>query len=1487
MFRYRHFWIPLGLAALLLLGAAPCRPQYSATLFVQPFPSPYPGDWQTNPTIAYLTATNSTGLPGSVRVTLRISRNSDGVQILSGTSNVLIIPPSPPATILNNTQFLDLSNVTYDGSFRNKVITTGRLPEGEYLACADLKDPGGKVLVSNVCSQPFTVVYPSSPTLLYPANEDSLIQQYPVFQWTPTTAPPAFAIHYHLKMVEMLPGQVPAQALASTSLPQYEDQNITATNLVYPLSALILKEGSTYAWWVQALDQNNSPATTNNGYSEIFTFTYKGTPIIPPTPPKPIAATPTLSVESPEEGSSWKPVAVPQFKLKLEPAINSSGLSHGQLRIWEMDRKGQASDKVMAGTPLVTTEFDSSSTLVTLTTPDSGSTILTWRLDTSRADQHFKPSQGKWYMWKVDLSVDSSTIRADGARCPGTALASEATSFKCDTSAAESDSGACKDVCSIDPPSDQDPYTGTFNPGDSIKAGRFTMVITEVQGTGFGLSGKGEIAISLLNARLVVEFNGIRVNKSKQMIDGEIKGSQSKGSPLTDAEANNLGSALDLSKEKIEAIHTLASSAERAVTGLSGASAVSLPLGLDNVIGGERYVIGIIGIVFKPTAAYLNAAIAYPLSDLGQDIGVGLGARDICFSPDGFGGNGLVTLYLAEDLGYRNDDSWSFAFLAPKSGEKGCYITFDCHGFKQFHLSAAVQFPRTWLRPYPTDDGTSKVTATFETTVGRGGNFLVSAGIDECEITSAPGFVMQVKDLTFDHSSEENPDGIVFPSGYNGTKDKTWTGFFIKKALISLPPQLRTFDASQPPQVVVENLLINKSGLTGNFRAENVFMYPHGNFGEWGGSLDTLGVNVVNSSLTRGWLTGRIKMPIAEAPVRYTATLARPSTDDTSRTLSYAFVLQPDSTLTADLWKAKISLSSASSITIGNDNAEKKLVASAVLSGNVSIAGNIGGLPNVDLPGIEFQDLKLQTVSPYFQNGTWSFASPEKKLAGFPISISHISLENTQRDGKELSGLKFTVSVNLSPGTSAVSGGTTLTLWGALDKSSTGHVFSFYGVDLDSIGVNADLGPVSVVGYVNFYREDSVFGTGFRGQVNADILKRIAVTSTVQFGQVGGFRYFYVDAKGAFNPGIAFGTTGVGFYGLGGGFWWNMKREGTADPEVPTSCALAGSPPGATASGMKFVPSEGAFGFKAMVVLGTYPSPVSFNADVAMEVELQQTSTGVSIGRITLEGNGYMMAGLTEREKAKVTCAANIAYDFPTSTLHGVFAVDIHASPITGSGQMVVHIEPSTWYMKIGEPSSRITLRLADWLTTDAYLMIGKSLPPPPAPPQRVIAILGSPSTTRDSRIAAGDGFAFGASVSFSTGRQYYLIFYGDVSAGGGFDIALLNQKKCPGINGWQAQGQLYAYVDASVGLHVDIGFYTYYPCGHWWCYVCKWCRNGYVGYRGDYEILGVHAAALLAAGGPNPLWVNGTVAGNYSILGGLVKGSCSFKFSKGTECTL
>ncbi len=1466
--------------SFLLIFFSVARGQFNANLFIQPNPSPYPGDWETNPSIGFLTLVNGGAAPRQVSFNLRISPSSGGAPLVSGSSRLLTILPGPQPTILNNTEFLDLRNVRYNASIRTQVVRSGRFPEGTYVACLDVLDANGAVILANVCSAPFTIIYPNAPYLVSPADRDTARQQYPVFTWTPATAPVGFSVHYELTLVEVLPGQVPAQALAANVPPQYANTSLITPSLIYPVDALPLKEEKTYAWWIQALDQNGYPVSTNNGRSQIFTFVFKSQ--IGPPPPAPRKECFVMAAASPPDNGTTAEAKI-KFAVEATPALNGGNLAIRTIRIWKLKDSSGTGSSVQDEAPRFTSSLAVSPATLALSDVDTTGT----RLDVlmGAGDSVFTPESGQWYIWQFVLKgMSGMAMRKDGKSCDVDTAASPFFKFVFRPSEIAEDTGACRDVCSATAPADQTPAAFSISQGDTLRVGKFTLVLTEAGGGAGSLSGKGEILVPLLNARVAVEFSGLKVNGSREVYDGEVTGRQAAASPLSAAVANGLGGALNLDSAQISSVSSLAAQGENLVSALAGKRAVFLPIGLDNVVAGQRYVVGIIGMVFTPTGAFLNAAASIPLPDLGPGIGLGFGARSICFSPSGFGGNGNVTLYLASDIGYQQDSSWGFRFLAPSQSDSGCYVAMDCHGFKRCRVSAQVEFPRSWLVPSP-DDGSGKVKASFKALVSRGSGWMAAASLDRCELAGAPGFVLEVQEMTFDKSSLENPPDIFFPADYTGIRDETWTGFFIKRATVALPPQLSSFTNTQP-LLAVQNLIIGRGGVTGSFRAENIFAYPQANFGGWGGSLDTLAIEVVCSSLRQGWIKGKISLPIATDTLLYSATLSRPSKTD-QKGLTYAFVISPGDSFHVDLWKARLLLDRTSNIEITNDNPTRTLTASALLNGSLSVVGDIGGISGVNMPGLGFQNLKLSSAKPYFTNGTWSFASPQKGVAGFPVSISGIGMESRTEGGKDLSGLKFTLSVQLSPGSNAISGGTTLTLWGELNSGGPQR-FRFHSIALDSIGVNADLGAVKVIGSVNLYRSDRVFGTGFRGAIQATFLENVQVSSTVQFGKApAGFRYWYVDAKGVFSAGIPFGT-GVGFYGLGGGVWYNMRKTNAADPPMPASSGMAGPAPGATASGYQFVPDEGKLGFRAMVVLGTYPSATSFNADIALEVALTQTSTGVSIGTISLKGAGYMMAAITARRNAKVTCDANISYDFPNKVLHGVFNMRVNAPPVSGYGQMTLHVAPPVWYIRVGDPSNRITLSLASWLRTGAYLMCGTSVPAPPPPPPQVVSVLGLMPSARNAKIDTGNGFAFGASMSVATGRQYFLIFYGDISFLGGFDMALLQQARCAGINGWYAQGQLYAYINASVGLHVELGFWTYYPCCCWWCaYLCRWCRGPFVGYRGDFEILGISAAALLQAGGPNPLWVSGRVAGRYSILGGLVTGYCTFQFTKGSVCTL
>ena len=253
--------------------------------------------------------------------------------------------------------------------------------------------------------------------------------------------------------------------------------------------------------------------------------------------------------------------------------------------------------------------------------------------------------------------------------------------------------------------------------------------------------------------------------------------------------------------------------------------------------------------------------------------------------------------------------------------------------------------------------------------------------------------------------------------------------------------------------------------------------------------------------------------------------------------------------------------------------------------------------------------------------------------------------------------------------------------------------------------------------------------------------------------------------------------------------------------------------------------------------------------------------------------------GKSAGKRGAISARVFISYDFENSVLHGNFNVGIDvASVITGGGEAVLHFAPSEWYVYIGTPDNRFNLGFGVGsikARADAYFMVGTKILGSPPPPEAVSRILGGRDFNymKDlNEIGTGGGFAFGSSFSFNTGKLNFLIFYARFEAGMGFDIMLKNygDVRCEGssdrigVNGWYANGQVYAYFEGSVGIHVDLFLVS-----------------------GDFEILSIGAAAILQAQFPNPFWMQGTVGGRFSILGGLVSGSCSFQVTLGDKCKL
>ncbi len=1241
----------------------------------------------------------------------------------------------------------------------------------------------------------------------------------------------------------------------------------------------MLPEG-TYRICVQVVDYNNPNIQLSNQDCKTFNIAY----VDPPQTINPACSSIVSPVNPQLVQFQWTPIALsgssPQYEFSL---IDLKG-----------NQQPEAAFKSFMGNPFFQT---TQSTSIFTYGPSEPALIpgnsYAWRV---RAIDPQKSTsiRNDGYSSACSFTYGSAN-RNNGNKNPKDSLKDSIITKKDSTSKdstltkKDTASGACKGDCTASLPSDKTPSGGSFKSGDILTLGKFHLTLKTASGGGSGLSGDGSVEIPYLKSiKLAVKFSGLKVNSKNEVYDGNALGVVDPSVSIADEVADNLDKGTSLTKDDLLKAHK--ASLSQTIDNFTGIP-FKLPFGIDKDLGGGEHVtLGIIGAVFTPTKASINAVSSIDLPFLGAGEKLALGAKDVCISPDGLGGDGTAKVYLAADLGFSNVGSFEFHF---KGGpDTGTFIRWDCKGFQEFNIVAEAIFPRDWLVPIdpikdePIDDISKKVIARFVGNFKKAGNWMLTGSMPNFAPAAAPDFVFKVSKLVLDESDIENPAGIKFPNGYGGDKGLTWNGFYMDSAVIRLPKALKTFKDGKPPSISVKSLIIDKMGFSASIRALHILQLGDGDFGSWGASLDTIGLDFVASSMTQAFLSGKILMPITDSGLDYRATLL--NVKDAG--LQYAFTITPHTDINIPLWIATATIEKTSVIGL-KGGAKTDFEAYADISGKITL-GKLddekkGSSLKVDLAGIKFEHLEFSTKTGITCK-SWSFASPDHSVSGFPISISNLKLV-AGCDATPGAGISFDFDLALTGETSSFSASTNLTVCGKIGTRSTGgSMFEFGGFQLNQVKVSGDIGAVSIKGQIDIYKSDATYGDGFKGAITATIAKLLTAHVTAQFGAVNGYRYWYIDGGVLLDAGIPIGSTGVGIYGFLGGVWYHMDKKlptfdlhaGTSGKDPMAVPADASDQPGKSNSGVTYTPNSSiAFGIAAGLSFGTFPSPVLFNADVLISA---QFTSGGGLGMLGIQGSGWLICkSIMDRDNALMFLTVNLSYDFVNQIFDANIGFNTNKSfksIFYASGWMNFHIDQTNWHLLIGTPDKRIKLELLTLAQVDAYLMAGTDIPAPDfnsfEHKSDIEEAIGSPLPTVHMPISGGttEGFAMGASMSINTGKQRFLIFFAQFSLGYGFDVALThdptklcdNTGKPPGINGWYAMGQLYAYVSGAIGLHVDVLFYD-----------------------DDFTILDIGAGARCIVMAPNPIWVEGTVGGHYNILNGLIKGNCSFSFELGDKCVV
>ena len=226
---------------------------------------------------------------------------------------------------------LEYPNDDYKGIF----MRTGTLPAGTYTICVYVRSVDGEEMGYDCKMQ--IIEHASPPELINPLDEANVTEELPVFLWLPPMPINEF-VNYNIKIVELLDGQVPTEAMEANPA-FYLEEDIPATSFQFPISARPFESGINYAWKVIAISESGLVI----GESPVWSFNYTSATVSIYEEPLPLELISPINGEIYDGPASqplvmfeWMPIDINAINVTLTAnPIFISGLSYN-LMIWRL-----------------------------------------------------------------------------------------------------------------------------------------------------------------------------------------------------------------------------------------------------------------------------------------------------------------------------------------------------------------------------------------------------------------------------------------------------------------------------------------------------------------------------------------------------------------------------------------------------------------------------------------------------------------------------------------------------------------------------------------------------------------------------------------------------------------------------------------------------------------------------------------------------------------------------------------------------------------------------------------------------------------------------------------------------------------------------------------------------------------------------------------------------------------------------------------------
>jgi len=217
-----------------------------------------------------LSLVNTSAQSLNVKIEMLFTNISNGQKIMSGVSKVFRLPRGAYQVNPGNVAPV-IYNILSPG-YNLNINQDGFLPVGMFNVCYTLIGSSGDAAAVPLIDECESIeVEPINPPILVsPADRDTIDVSRPVFNWLPPAPASSFNnLSYDFILVEVVKTQTASVAIQQ-NLPLHFQQNISLTNLQYPLALPELDTSKTYAWQVVA-KSGQSPIAK----SEVWAFNLK------------------------------------------------------------------------------------------------------------------------------------------------------------------------------------------------------------------------------------------------------------------------------------------------------------------------------------------------------------------------------------------------------------------------------------------------------------------------------------------------------------------------------------------------------------------------------------------------------------------------------------------------------------------------------------------------------------------------------------------------------------------------------------------------------------------------------------------------------------------------------------------------------------------------------------------------------------------------------------------------------------------------------------------------------------------------------------------------------------------------------------------------------------------------------------------------------------------------------------------------------------